>query len=95
MYPFFYSVYLLYDCVCLKLLLLIYVLQREPVLKQELSRVRNANRSFHWRTQIWFPHHWNVRKVFQGESEIVPTVISRTSSSLAQPRSDPNQVEIL
>ncbi|XP_055949382.1 uncharacterized protein LOC129983778 [Argiope bruennichi] len=65
--------------------------EREPVLKQELGRVRNPNRSFHWRTQIWSPHHWNVRKVFQGESEIVPTVISRTSSSLAQPRSDPNQ----
>ncbi|GIX77959.1 uncharacterized protein CEXT_493501 [Caerostris extrusa] len=65
--------------------------EREPVLKQELSRVRNPNRSFHWRTQIWSPHHWNVRKVFQGEAEIVPTVISRTSSSLAQPRSDPNQ----
>ncbi|XP_054716194.1 uncharacterized protein LOC129225725 [Uloborus diversus] len=70
---------------------LTFMREREPVLKQELSRVRNPNRYFHWRTQIWCPHHWNVRKVFQGESEIVPTVISRTSSSLAQPRSDPNQ----
>ncbi|KAG8185351.1 hypothetical protein JTE90_005478 [Oedothorax gibbosus] len=65
--------------------------EREPMLKQELSRDRNANRSFRWRTQIWSPHQWSVRKVCQGEGEVVPTVISRTSSSLAQPRSDPNQ----
>ncbi|XP_042900994.1 uncharacterized protein [Parasteatoda tepidariorum] len=70
---------------------LTFMREREPVLKQELSKVRKPNRSFHWRTQIWSPHHWNVRKVFQGEAEAVPTVISRTSSSLAQPRSDPNQ----
>lgn len=70
---------------------LAFMREREPILKQELSRVRNPTRIFYWRTQIWCPHHWRVRKVFQGQNEIVATVINRTSSSLAQPRSDPNQ----
>ncbi|XP_076309082.1 uncharacterized protein LOC143224723 isoform X2 [Tachypleus tridentatus] len=65
--------------------------QREPVLKQELSRVRNPTRVYHWRTQIWCPQEWRVRRVFQGVAEVVQTAISRTSSSLAHPRSDPNQ----
>lgn len=65
--------------------------QREPALLRELRKVKIPTRSFHWPTQIWLPSNWIVRRNFQGQSEIVPTVLSSQATSITTPRSDPSQ----
>ncbi|KAK7794593.1 hypothetical protein R5R35_003607 [Gryllus longicercus] len=64
---------------------------REPVLLKELRKVKTPTRSFQWLTQIWFPSNWVVRRSFQGQSEVIPTVQSATATSITTPRSDPSQ----
>ncbi|XP_068087135.1 uncharacterized protein [Anabrus simplex] len=64
---------------------------REPVLLKELRKVKTPTRSFQWVTQIWFPSNWIVRRSFQGQSEVIPTVLSATATSITTPRSDPSQ----
>lgn len=54
--------------------------------------MKTPTRSFQWMTQIWFPSNWIVRRSFQGQSEIIPTVQSATATSITTPRSDPSQV---
>ncbi|XP_075230474.1 uncharacterized protein LOC142329675 isoform X3 [Lycorma delicatula] len=70
---------------------LIFMKEREPVLLKELRKVKTPTRTFHWRTQIWFPGNWVVRRCFQGQSEVIPTVLSTTATSITTPRSDPSQ----
>ncbi|XP_046659884.1 uncharacterized protein LOC124353884 isoform X2 [Homalodisca vitripennis] len=70
---------------------LTFMKEREPVLLKELRKVKTPTRIFHWRTQIWFPRNWVVRRCFQGTSEVVPTVLSGTATSITTPRSDPSQ----
>lgn len=64
---------------------------REPVLQKELRKVKTPTRSFQWLTQIWFPSNWIVRRSFQGQSEVIPTVQCTTATSITTPRSDPSQ----
>ncbi|KAB7503011.1 hypothetical protein Anas_10998, partial [Armadillidium nasatum] len=64
---------------------------REPVLLKELQNVQVATRTFEWRTQIWFPGKYFVKRSFQGESEVIPTVLALSPTSITTPRSDPNQ----
>ncbi|KAG8229642.1 hypothetical protein J437_LFUL015593 [Ladona fulva] len=73
---------------------LAFMREREPVLTKELRKVKAPTRSFQWRTQIWLPSNWVVRRCFQGRSEVVPTVLSETATSITTPRSDPSQVVI-
>jgi hypothetical protein len=70
------------------------LIQREPVLLKELCKVKTPTRSFQWLTQIWFPSNWVVRRNFQGQSEVIPTVQSATATSITTPRSDPSQVSM-
>ncbi|XP_054282157.1 uncharacterized protein LOC128999597 isoform X1 [Macrosteles quadrilineatus] len=70
---------------------LTFMKEREPVLLKELRKVKTPTRVFQWRTQIWFPRNWVVRRCFQGTSEVVPTVLSGTATSITTPRSDPSQ----
>ncbi|BET01876.1 Hypothetical protein NTJ_14694 [Nesidiocoris tenuis] len=70
---------------------LTFMKEREPVLKKELKNDKSPTRVFHWRTHIWFPSNWIVRRSFQGHSEIIPTVLSSTATSITTPRSDPSQ----
>ncbi|KAF6199352.1 hypothetical protein GE061_007378 [Apolygus lucorum] len=70
---------------------LTFMKEREPVLKKELKNDKSPTRVFHWRTHIWFPSNWVVRRSFQGHSEIIPTVLSTTATSITTPRSDPSQ----
>ncbi|KAG1671497.1 hypothetical protein GQR58_016444 [Nymphon striatum] len=70
---------------------LIFMREREPVLLKELSRVKTPTRLFHWGTQIWFPQSWKVTRVFQGQTEIIPTIISQNATSITNPRANPNQ----
>lgn len=65
--------------------------QREPVLLKELRKVKTPTRSFQWPTQIWLPRNWIVRRSFQGQSEVIPTVLSNTPTSITTPRADPSQ----
>lgn len=58
---------------------------------KELRKVKTPTRSFHWLTQIWLPIHWIVKRSFQGNTEIIPTVLSSTPTSITTPRSDPSQ----
>ncbi|XP_046394390.1 uncharacterized protein LOC124162073 isoform X1 [Ischnura elegans] len=70
---------------------LTFMREREPVLTKELRKVKTPTRSFQWRTQIWLPSNWIVRRCFQGQSEVIPTVLSETATSITTPRSDPSQ----
>lgn len=65
--------------------------KREPALLRELKNVKTPTRSFLWPTQIWLPTNWIVRRNFQGQSEVVPTVLSKQATSITTPRSDPSQ----
>lgn len=65
--------------------------EREPALLRELRKDKIPTRSFLWPTQIWLPTNWVVRRNFQGQSEIVPTVLSKQVTSITTPRSDPSQ----
>jgi hypothetical protein len=65
--------------------------EREPALLRELRKVKTPTRSFLWPTQIWLPTNWIVRRNFQGQSEVVPTVLSKQATSITTPRSDPSQ----
>lgn len=68
-----------------------FCLKREPALLRELKNVKTPTRSFLWPTQIWLPTNWIVRRNFQGQSEVVPTVLSKQATSITTPRSDPSQ----
>ncbi|XP_058795012.1 uncharacterized protein LOC131666391 isoform X2 [Phymastichus coffea] len=70
---------------------LTFMREREPVLLKELRKVKTPTRSFQWPTQIWLPRNWIIRRSFQGQSEIIPTVLSNTPTSITTPRTDPNQ----
>ncbi|XP_034935076.1 uncharacterized protein [Chelonus insularis] len=70
---------------------LTFMREREPVLLKELRKVKTPTRSFQWPTQIWLPRNWIVRRNFQGTSEIIPTVLSNTPTSITTPRADPSQ----
>lgn len=66
------------------------ILQREPVLLNELKNLKVAMRVFQWRAQVWFPSNYIVSRSFQGESEIIPTVLASSPTSITTPRTDPN-----
>ncbi|XP_008202982.1 uncharacterized protein LOC100123730 isoform X2 [Nasonia vitripennis] len=70
---------------------LTFMREREPVLLKELRKVKTPTRSFQWPTQIWLPRNWIVKRSFQGQSEIIPTVLSNTPTSITTPRADPSQ----
>ncbi|XP_066153534.1 uncharacterized protein [Euwallacea fornicatus] len=70
---------------------LAFMREREPALLRELKKVKTPTRSFLWPTQIWLPTNWIIRRNFQGQSEIVPTVLSKHATSITTPRSDPSQ----
>ncbi|XP_030754371.1 uncharacterized protein LOC115881129 isoform X2 [Sitophilus oryzae] len=70
---------------------LAFMKEREPALLRELKKVKTPTRSFLWPTQIWLPTNWIVRRNFQGQSEVVPTVLSKQATSITTPRSDPSQ----
>ncbi|XP_074027506.1 uncharacterized protein isoform X2 [Leptinotarsa decemlineata] len=65
--------------------------EREPALLRELRKDKIPTRSFLWPTQIWLPQNWVIRRNFQGQSEVVPTVLSKQVTSITTPRSDPTQ----
>lgn len=70
---------------------LAFMKEREPALLRELRKDKIPTRSFFWPTQIWLPTNWIVRRNFQGQSEVVPTVLSKQATSITTPRSDPSQ----
>ncbi|XP_014469880.1 PREDICTED: uncharacterized protein LOC106741940 isoform X2 [Dinoponera quadriceps] len=70
---------------------LTFMKEREPVLLKELRKVKTPTRTFQWPTQIWLPKNWIIRRNFQGQSEIIPTVLSNTPTSITTPRADPSQ----
>ncbi|XP_024869406.1 uncharacterized protein LOC112453088, partial [Temnothorax curvispinosus] len=70
---------------------LTFMKEREPVLLKELRKVKTPTRTFQWPTQIWLPKNWIIRRNFQGQFEIIPTVLSNTPTSITTPRADPGQ----
>ncbi|KAL3273452.1 hypothetical protein HHI36_014896 [Cryptolaemus montrouzieri] len=70
---------------------LAFMKEREPALLRELKNVKSPTRSFLWPTQIWLPMNWIVRRNFQGQSDIIPTVLSKQATTITTPRSDPSQ----
>lgn len=48
-----------------------------------------AMRSFQWRAQVWFPSNYVVRRTFQGESQVIPTVLAASPTCITTPRTDP------
>ncbi|XP_077258599.1 uncharacterized protein LOC143895402 [Temnothorax americanus] len=70
---------------------LTFMKEREPVLLKKLRKVKTPTRTFQWPTQIWLPKNWIIRRNFQGQFEIIPTVLSNTPTSITTPRADPSQ----
>ncbi|XP_043653946.1 uncharacterized protein LOC122620516 isoform X1 [Drosophila teissieri] len=70
---------------------LIFMKEREPVLLKELKNAKTPTRSFQWACRIWSPQSWIIRRNFQGQSDVIPTVISQHATSIVTPRSDPSQ----
>jgi hypothetical protein len=70
---------------------LVFMKDRESVLVKELRNAKNPTRSFTWALRIWNPRSWIIKRNFQGQSEIIPTVISQQLTSIVTPRSDPSQ----
>ncbi|XP_063981609.1 uncharacterized protein LOC135164835 isoform X2 [Diachasmimorpha longicaudata] len=70
---------------------LTFMREREPVLLKELRKVETPTRNFQWPAQIWLPRNWIVRRNFQGTSEVIPTILSNTPTSITTPRADPSQ----
>ncbi|KAG7173436.1 hypothetical protein Hamer_G023461, partial [Homarus americanus] len=64
--------------------------EREPVLMNELKNLKVAMRVFQWRAQVWFPGNYIVSRSFQGESEIIPTVLASSPTCITTPRTDPS-----
>lgn len=64
---------------------------REAVLIKELRNAKKPTRSFTWACRIWNPKSWIIKRNFQGQSEIIPTIISQHLTSIVTPRSDPSQ----
>lgn len=58
---------------------------------RELRKVKTPTRSFLWPTQTWLPRNWVIRRNFQGQSEVIPTVLSKQATTITTPRSDPSQ----
>lgn len=74
---------------------LTFMREREPVLLKELQNAKTPTRSFQWPCRIWSPHSWIIRRNFQGQSEVIPTVICQQATSIVTPRSDPSQAVFL
>lgn len=70
---------------------LVFMKDRELVLGKELRNAKRPTRSFTWALRIWNPSSWIIKRNFQGQSEIIPTVISQHVTSIVTPRSDPSQ----
>lgn len=70
---------------------LAFMQEREPVLLKELRNAKTPTRNFQWACRIWSPRSWLIRRNFQGQSELVPTVICQQATSIVTPRSDPSQ----
>lgn len=70
---------------------LTFMREREPVLLKELQNVKTPTRSFQWPCRFWSPHSWIIRRNFQGQSDVIPTVICQQATSIVTPRSDPSQ----
>lgn len=70
---------------------LAFMRDREPVLLKELQNAKTPTRNFQWPCRIWSPKSWIIRRNFQGQSEIIPTVICQQATSIVTPRSDPSQ----
>jgi hypothetical protein len=65
---------------------------REAVLIKELKNAKKPTRSFTWACRIWNPKSFIIKRNFQGQSEIIPTVICQHSTTnIVTPRSDPSQ----
>jgi hypothetical protein len=62
---------------------------RESVLVKELRMAKRPTRNFQWACRLWSPNSWIIRRNFQGQSEVIPTVISQQVTSIVTPRSDP------
>ncbi|XP_014217676.1 uncharacterized protein LOC106646149 isoform X2 [Copidosoma floridanum] len=71
---------------------LTFMREREPVLLKELGKVKAPTRMFQWPVRIWLPRNWIVRRSFQGQSEVIPTVLSNNPTSITSARSDSQPV---
>ncbi len=68
-------------------------LQREPVLRKELGKVRIPLREFTWTLRIWLPSRWVIKRVQNGETEVIPTIVVNAPPS-APLRSRPEADEV-
>ncbi|KAI0224495.1 hypothetical protein LSAT2_024502 [Lamellibrachia satsuma] len=70
---------------------LIFMRDQEPVLRKELSKVRQANRVFTFHTRIWLPSNWVVTRTLYGQTDIVPTVVVNNPAAYTGIVVDPDQ----
>lgn len=70
---------------------LAFMKEREPALLKELKKIKTPSRTFTFQCRIWCPSSWIIRRTFQGQSEIVPTIICQQATSIVEPRFDLNE----
>ena len=68
-------------------------LQREPVLRKELGKVKIPVRVYAWSIRIWFPGRWVIKRTQNGETEVIPTIIV-DAPTVAPLRSRPEADEV-
>ena len=62
------------------------------MLRKELSKVRQANRTFTFQTRIWLPSNWTVTRILYGQTKVVPTMIVNNPAAYTGIVVDPDRV---
>ncbi|CAG0891043.1 unnamed protein product [Darwinula stevensoni] len=66
---------------------LIFMKEREPVLMKELQCLQEPTRTYRWYSHIWDPKKWVIHCLYQGQCEVIPTVVSNQTAPMTRPRS--------
>lgn len=62
--------------------------EQAPALEAELARLRAPTRTFAWRTHVWRPSHWQVRRVGVPPAECPPRAAGGGETLLLGPASE-------
>ncbi len=63
------------------------------MLRKEFGKVKIPLRKFTWATRIWLPSNWVIKRIQNGDEEVIPTVIVE-APPVAPMRSRPEGSEV-
>ena len=62
------------------------------MLRKELENDKIPCRAYEWKTRIWNPQNYVITRSLHGQTETIPTVVSKITTTITSPRSDPYHV---